>query len=79
MLGLKLIHVSKKGHRNSYIRADITQTTTDPFINMVNSNPSMDNNHIPSKVWDEITYVSKNLNGGTVEAWEWIITFITHS
>ena len=29
-------------------------------------------NHMPSKVWDEITYPFLNFNGCTVEVWEWI-------
>ena len=32
-----------------------------------NFNPSMDNNHIHYKVWDEITYPFLNFNGCTVE------------
>ena len=31
--------------------------------------PTWVNNHIPSKVWDEITYPFPNLNGCTVEVW----------
>ena len=33
-------------------------------------NPSMDNNHTPSKVWDGITYPFLNFNGCTVEVYE---------
>ena len=29
-------------------------------------------NHIPSKVWDGITYPFPNFNGCTVQVWEWI-------
>ena len=29
-------------------------------------------NYIHYKVWDEITYPFPNLNGKTVEVWEWI-------
>ena len=38
----------------------------------------MDNNHVHYNVWDEITYPFSNLNGCTVESWEWIRTFIPH-
>ena len=30
------------------------------------SNASMDNNHMPSKLWDEMTYTFPNKNGGNV-------------
>ena len=36
------------------------------------------NNHILSKVWDEITYPFLNVNGATVEVWEWISIPIPH-
>ena len=32
--------------------------------------------HMPSKVWDEVTYPFQNFNGCTVEVWEWISNFI---
>ena len=35
-------------------------------------------NHMPSTVWDEITYPFPNSNGCTVEVWEWISNFIPH-
>ena len=35
-------------------------------------------NHMPSKVWDEITYPFLNFNGCTIEVWEWISNFILH-
>ena len=35
-------------------------------------------NHIPSRVWDEITYPCPNFNGCTCEVWEWISFFISH-
>ena len=37
--------------------------------------PSWISNHMPSKLWDEITYPSPNFNGCTVEVWEWISNF----
>ena len=36
--------------------------------------PSWISNHMPSKVWDEITYPVPNFN----EVWEWISNFIPH-
>ena len=35
-------------------------------------------NTIRLQVWYEITYAFPNLNGCTVEVWEWIINFIPH-
>ena len=36
-------------------------------------------NHMPSKVWDELTYPFPNFNGCTVEVFlEWISSFILH-
>ena len=34
--------------------------------------------HMPSEVWDEITYPFPNFNGGTFEVWEWISNFLPH-
>ena len=34
--------------------------------------------HMPSNVWEEITYPFANLNGETVEVWERINNFIPH-
>ena len=36
------------------------------------------NNHIPSNMWDEITFPFPNCNGCTFEVWEWISNFIPH-
>ena len=35
-------------------------------------------NHMPSKVWDEITYPFPNFNDRSVEVWEGISNFILH-
>ena len=35
-------------------------------------------NHMLSKVWDKITYPFPNLNGSTVEVWEWLSNWIPH-
>ena len=37
------------------------------LLTWINFNPSMDNNYMPRKVWDEITYPFLNFNGWTVE------------
>ena len=38
--------------------------------------PAWISNHMPSKMWDEITYPFPNFNSCTVEVWEWISNFI---
>ena len=38
--------------------------------------PAWINNHMQSKMWDEISYPFPNFNGCTVEVWERIINFI---
>ena len=35
-------------------------------------------NHMPSKMWDKVTYPFPNFNGATVEVWEWKRNSITH-
>ena len=35
-------------------------------------------NHMPSEVWDEITYPLPNFNGCTFGVWEWISYFIPY-
>ena len=40
--------------------------------------PAWISNHMPCKVWDEITYRFPNFNGATVEVWERISNFIPH-
>ena len=37
------------------------------LLTWINFNPGMVSNHMPGKVWDEITYPSLNFNDGTVE------------
>ena len=36
------------------------------------------NNHMPGKVWDEITYPLSNFNGATVEVKKWISNLFPH-
>ena len=35
-------------------------------------------NHMPSEVWDQITYPLPNFNGCTFGVWEWISNFIPY-
>ena len=35
-------------------------------------------NHMAKKVWNEITYLFSNLNGSTVEVWEWVSNLTLH-
>ena len=53
----------KIGHRNSSTSNDLGPL----LLSWINSNPSMDSNYMPGKVWDEITYPFLNFNGETVE------------
>ena len=38
--------------------------------------PACISNHMPNKVWDEITYHFLNFNGATVEVYECISKFV---
>ena len=40
--------------------------------------PDWISNHMPSNMWDEITYPFPNVNGATVEVWECISNFSPH-
>ena len=40
--------------------------------------PAWISNHMPSKVWDEITCPFPNFSGTAVEVWEWRSNFIPH-
>ena len=37
-----------------------------PLLTWINFNPSRISDHMPSKVWDEITYPFPNFNGCTI-------------
>ena len=65
IFGLECKFDTKEVHGNKY---DKSYTAATAWIS----------NHIPSKVWDEITYPFPNFNGYTVEVWEWISNFIPH-
>ena len=47
-----------------------------PLLAWLPSIPAWISNHMPSKLWDEITYPFPNFNGSTVEVWEWMSSFI---
>ena len=55
---------------------------TDPwglyYKHGLTSIPAWINNHMPSKVRNEITDSFPNINGCTVEVWEWMNNFIPH-
>ena len=60
-------------------RCMIRGTHLAPLLLMwFNFNPSMDNNHMPSKMWHDFTYPFPNFNGYTVEVWEGISNSIPH-
>ena len=44
----------------------------------INCNLSWIGDHMPSKLWDEITYPFPNLNSCAVEVWKWINNDIPH-
>ena len=48
------------------------------FLTNMDWLPAWTNNHMPSKVWNEITYPFPNFSGCTMEVWEWISNFISH-
>ena len=51
---------------------------THPFTNLLLSLiPAWIRIHIHRKVWHEITYPFPNVNGCTVEVWEWMIDLIS--
>ena len=57
-----------KGNKN-YISAIFN--TWDPFYqHLLTEIPAWISDHMPNKVWDEITYLFRNFNGATVEVWE---------
>ena len=58
---------------------DITRilllTTDHVYSHGLNLIPTWIDNHMPNKVCDEITNSFQNVNGFTVEVWQWIYTF----
>ena len=70
MLGLKLNHVRKRGHRSP--EAPFT-TRINLFIIL-----AWMRNYLHWKVWDEFTSTFPSFNGSTVELWEWINDFVPH-
>ena len=55
-----------------------TQCTTISLCFLELLFPTWISNHMPSKVWNEITYPFPNFNRETVGVWEWISNFIPH-
>ena len=49
-----------------------------PLLHGLTLTPAWISNHMPSKLWDEITYLFPNLKGCSVEDWEWISNFIPY-
>ena len=56
----------------------ISHTCSPFYLHGLTLIPTWISSHIPSKVWDEITYPFLNFNGCTVEVWEWINNFTPH-
>ena len=57
-----------KGNKN-YIFAIFN--TWDPFYqHWLTKIPAWISDHMPSEVWDDITYLFPNFNGAAVEVWE---------
>ena len=53
--------------------------TRDPFcLHGLILIPTGISNHMPRKVWNEMTYPLSNFNGWNVEVWEWISNFSAH-
>ena len=48
------------------------------LIDVINSISTWISNHIPSKVYGEITYPYPNFSSCTAKVWEWINYFIPH-
>ena len=84
MLGLKLNHVSKRGHSTVH-DDDLTTNSAGPLACpllifhleplLLTSVPTWISNYIHYIVWDEITYPFPDFNGVTIEGWEWISKF----
>ena len=71
----------KIGSDNSLWHVRCLVDTWGPLLlTWINFNLSIiKSNHMPSKLWDEITYPFPNVNGCTVEVKQWISHFIpTH-
>ena len=48
------------------------------LLTWIDFNPSISNNYIHYKVWDEITCPFSNFHGVAIEDWEWISNFFLH-
>ena len=49
-----------------------------PLLTWLNFDPALINYHMLLKGWDEITCPFPNLDGCTIEVWEWINSLIPH-
>ena len=84
MLELKSIHVNKRGPWPCMESGGLCGMfpANRVFIIMLplwtNKLPAWISNHMPSKVWDEITYPFPNFNSCTVEVWELISNVISN-
>ena len=67
-------HVNIKVHRTN-MQHLYTSIIQDPPLLLI---PPRISNHMPGTVWDEITCPFPDVNGATVEVWEWISNFIPH-
>ena len=55
-------------------RLNVIYSSVASFTNI----PAWMSNHMPRKLWNEITYPFPNFNGVTIEVWEWISNLIPH-
>ena len=68
-----------KLHQGPYISPEYKLYNCSPFdLQGLTLIPAWISNHMPRKMWNEITFPFTNLNGSTVEVWEWTSNFITH-
>ena len=59
-----IIFINKRGYQDPFYSHRLTLI------------PTWISNHMPNKVWDEITYPFPNFNGCIMEVWEWVSNFI---
>ena len=77
---LYIIMTSASAQRSPTASAPVMMTTIwGPFYwHGLTLIPACISNHMLRKVWDKITHPSPNINGYTVEVWEWISNFTPH-
>ena len=69
---------SKCHNISSHLVSHLNECHLIDLLTCINFNPSIVSNHMPCKMWDEITYQFPNFNGCAAEVWEWISNF-THT